>query len=92
MPSRRSARLWYEAAPPGAMAAQSRDVPTCVGLCLSAVSPTPSWPKLFSPHAQSVPSRFSARLWWPRQEAAAQSVALPTCVGLRRGVVSPTPS
>src|SRR5207244_2029845 len=36
---------------------------TCRGVVVFAVVPSPSWPLLFAPQAQTVPSPFTARLW-----------------------------
>src|SRR6266542_2280283 len=81
------------------MLTQSVAAPICVGVLEFEVSlplakprPRPSCPKLFLPHAHSVPLDFRARLWNTPALIAAQSELVPTIIGERnRAVLVPMP-
>ena len=70
---------------------------TATGTELGVVLPSPSWPKVLNPHAATVPSEHSARLW--TLPAATSTTVLPestplasTATGTRLGVLLPLPS
>ena len=66
--------------------------PTCAGVERSVVVPSPSWPLLLLPQAQTAPSPRRARAC---AEPPAMLVTLlrpPTCAGVERSVVVPSPS
>ena len=51
-------------------------LPIWTGEYLSVVVPSPSWPEPFDPHAQSVPSFFTATVC--QSPAATEAKPLPT--------------
>src|SRR3990172_3256823 len=65
---------------------------TCTGADRCIVVPSPSWPLLFHPHAQTVPSPLSATVWPPPAYTAITPVSPDTCTGVSRSVVVPSPS
>ena len=67
-------------------------VPTRTGTLLFADPPLPSWPLVSIPHAQTVPSDFSARLRSRPPLISTTSVRFFTATGLLRGLVVPSPS
>src|SRR2546425_809550 len=61
VPSLFSARLWF---PPAEMATTgSVRKLTATGVLLLVTVPLPNWPESLRPHAETVPSFFSAKLW-----------------------------
>src|SRR3990167_3763647 len=65
---------------------------TCTGVLLSVVVPSPNWPYLLLPHAQTVPSDFRARLRSPPQATAMTPLRPLTCTGALLSVVVPSPN
>jgi len=47
------------------------------GACWSFTVPSPSWPYWLSPHAQSVPSAWRARVWYPPGAMTVHRMAMP---------------
>src|SRR5438876_11837168 len=76
-----------------AVCAQLVSVPTCIGVLwvLASVLPWPSWPLAFAPHAQSVPSLFTA-MECLLPPAATFHVVPGICTGEFRCVTEPSPS
>src|SRR3990167_5290784 len=64
---------------------------TCTGVLLCVVVPSPNWPYQLAPHAQTVPSDFTARLCPYPQDTAMTPLRLLTCMGLL-SVVVPSPN
>jgi hypothetical protein len=101
VPSERSARLRLS---PAAIAVTLIRPVTCVGFLLGeeVTVPRPSWPSLFAPQAQTVPSERSARLCPPPAATATMPLsggpwvwlmAVVTSTGvLVKGVVAARPS
>src|ERR1035437_4440650 len=91
VPSDMSAILWYLPVATATIlqrlvAQLDAPVSTCTGVMLHAVAlhvcgPTlllsPSWPLMFRPQAQTVPSDFSARFWASPAEMAKMPVKVP---------------
>src|SRR3990172_4475124 len=64
---------------------------TCTGILLSVFVPSPNCPQSFNPHAQTVPSDFTARLWFPAAMAMASLMPL-TWTGILLLVLVPSPN
>jgi len=64
----------------------------CTGVVRKMRTPSPSWPELLSPHAQTRPSGLSARVW-PAPLATRATPEMPiVCTGLSCRIVVPSPS
>src|SRR3989344_3799059 len=69
-------------------------VPTCTGEERETAFSSPSCPRSFFPHDQSVPSVFTASACWlspPPRATEAQVERVPTWVGDERDILSPKP-
>ena len=67
-------------------------LPTCTGVLLSVVVPSPSWPARLKPQAHTVPSSFSARLCLLPPAAFLTPTRSLTCTSVLLSVVVPLPS
>src|ERR1700694_5512730 len=80
--------------PPAAISTTPLPAPsplTAIGDDRLPVVPSPSWPARLSPHANTLPSDFSARVWAP--PAALLSTPLrPIALGTERKISAPLPS
>ena len=65
---------------------------TVTGVALFMVVPFPNWPELFIPHARTVPSLISARLWLPPAEIADNPSSPVTVTGVVLFVKVPLPN
>src|ERR1043166_1970390 len=78
---------------PALIPAQSELVPIRVGTDLKEpLLPSPSWPTLFAPHAQIVPSARRARLKKPPARTSTHAESSPTRIGVVCSFVVPRPS
>ncbi len=89
MPLSCTARVWLA---PAATLRQAVLVPIWVGVVRLVLVPSPSWPVVFEPQAQRVPSVRRATLWSPPAAKVSQLVSVPIWMGVRRSVVVPSPS
>src|SRR5262245_12437938 len=76
---------------PAAAANPPLKPPTCTGVDLSPLVPSPNCPKLFFPQAHAVPSALMARLWELPPEIATTSVKPVARTTTFRCVVLPSP-
>ena len=64
---------------------------TCTGADLPIVVPSPNWPKLLAPHAQTVPSDFRTAICQVPPVMAVTPLRPLTCTGVVLWVVVPSP-
>src|ERR1700674_1600561 len=80
--------------PPAAISTTPLPAPsplTAIGDDRLPVVPSPSWPARLSPHANTLPSDFSARVWAP-PAAIFSTPSRPIALGTERKMSVPLPS